>query len=118
MAGPPLQSLDLKERCLGDARLALEVLASSRDEAAITMEALGGLADRADLRRMAFEAHGLKGTAATVGASPFSAARGALEVSARAGDLGGCRSALGRARSAWSASLPALAAAAEGEVGP
>ncbi len=113
---PPLRISALLERCLGDPLFAREVLDSFREATPVTMEALGDLAGRGDLRRLATEAHGLRGSAATVGALPLSAACEALEASARGGDLAASRSALAEALAAWSDLIPALAAAT-GEVG-
>ena len=91
----------MKDVCGGDDAFAGELAESFLESAP---RCLGGIEDAlqlGDARRVAAEAHGLKGISRTIGAADLAAACEALEHTAHQGDLRGAAADAARVGVAW-----------------
>jgi CheY-like chemotaxis protein/HPt (histidine-containing phosphotransfer) domain-containing protein len=108
----------LEDACEGDAAFARELAATFLESAPRCLDGIRHALDADDPRRLAAEAHGLKGISRTVGAAGLADACGHLEQAARDADLRRAAPFAARVESAWAGARAAFEQLFEAEVLP
>lgn len=94
MSEPPIDSQDLNERTLGNAKLKAELLSLFQQHGPVLLRDLQTAVNGGDLPTAAKSAHRLAGSAATVSAKGFSRQIRAIEDALTAGDAEWAQAAL------------------------